>query len=197
MKKVILHIGTEKTATKSLQSFFGSNCFMLEKEGIWYPFSERLEYCYGNGHFPLPASLFDICPDFVPWNRHFKSDFLFSKFVRDFESRAEPVALLSSEHFSSRCSEHEQIQKIRHYLKAFNVQIIVYVRPQQELVISAYSTYLKAGGRDPLDKIVREKCLVPGIAYFNYMQMITQWWDVFGKDNITVRVFPEKAIGKW
>jgi hypothetical protein len=194
MKKVILHIGTEKTATKSLQQFFSLNYIQFKKAGIWYPCSTRLEYCHGNAHFPLPASLFHDCPDFVPHYKHFNPDSLFSKLVRDFRSRDEQTALISSEHFSSRCSQIEEIKKIFHYLEGFDVRIVVYIRPQQELLISAYSTYLKNGGKEALHEIVREKCLTAGISYFNYRLMMKPWWDVFGKNRITVRVFQKKRL---
>ncbi|MCP4575979.1 MAG: hypothetical protein GY846_06820 [Deltaproteobacteria bacterium] len=102
---------------------------------------------------------------------------------------------MSAEHFSSRCSQKEDIQKICHYLEGFDVQIVVYVRPQHELLISAYSTYLKNGGKEVLNKnIVREKCLTTGISYFNYRMMLTPWWDVFGKNRISVRIFQKKRL---
>jgi len=194
MKKIVLHIGTEKTATKSLQHFFCLNRLQLKKAGIWYPCSDHLDYCHGNAHFPLPASLFNNCPDFIPRQKHFRPEVLFSQLVRDFESSNEEIALLSAEHFSSRCTQKEQIKKISHYLEGFHVHILVYVRPQDELIVSAYSTYLKNGGGEPLEKLVKENCFREEISYLNYRLMISQWWEVFGKDRITVRVFQKKRM---
>lgn len=194
MKRVILHIGTEKTATKSLQQFFYMNHREFEKAGVWYPCSEELDYCYGNGHFPLPASLFEACPEFIPPEKHFDPDTLFARLKRDIQSREEPTTLLSAEHFSSRCSQADHVRQIGKHLQGLEVRIIVYVRPQHELLVSAYSTYLKNGGRERLNRLATAHCLKPGLIYFDYLQMMQHWGDVFGQDKITVRVFQKDRM---
>lgn len=189
MKRIVLHIGTEKTATTSLQAFFALNHQRLSHAGIWYPCDESLDYCHRNGHFPLAASTYTECPDFVTPQKYFDYKPLFQTLFADFEARPEDTVLLSAEHFSSRCSRPERIERLGEMLGDRNVEIIVYVRPQQELLLSAYSTFLKSGGKKTLEELCQRQWLKPGAIYFNYFRMLNRWWDVFGRDRVTLRVF--------
>jgi hypothetical protein len=196
MKKYVLHIGTEKTATTSLQAFFGRNQDYLQQAGIWYPSAEQLDYCHRGAHFPLAASLVPECPDFITRSKHFEPHALFRRLSADFEARDEETVLLSAEHFSSRCSRPERVSLLGEILADRDVQVIVYVRPQHELLLSAYSTFLKSGGKKTIEHVAREQWLRPGAIYFNYFRMVKRWWDIFGRDRVTVRVFqPERLEG--
>lgn len=194
MKKIVLHIGTEKTATTSLQYFFSANQARLNNYGIWYPSSENLDYCHRNAHFPLAASLYEECPDFVTPTKHFKPAAVFGSLFADFESRDETTLLISCEHFSSRCSRPERVSMLKNIFSEYELQIVVYLRPQHELVLSAYSTYLQAGGRDTLEEVARREWLRPQAIYFNYLKMIERWWGAFGKESVTVRIFQENQL---
>lgn len=194
MKTILLHIGTEKTGTTSLQKFFSINKDMLAKGGIWYPDSEKLDYCHRNAHFPLAAALFDQCPDFVTPAKHHNADVLYKKLLQDFEAREETGLLLSAEHFSSRCSQPRMIARLRKLLKGFNVQVLFYVRPQHELLLSAYSTFLKSGGQKTLEEVSRERWLKPEGIYFNYLRLAQRWWKVFGEDKVRVQVFQAQSM---
>jgi hypothetical protein len=197
MKTIYLHIGTEKTATTSLQRFFCLNRSRLVEAGIWYPCSERLDYFDRDAHFPLPASLFDDCPDFVSPQKHADSEALFGTLVRDIQARKEPAVLLSSEHFSSRCSRSDRVRAIRRLLHGFRVRVIVYVRPQRELLVSAYSTFLQSGGKKTLDEVARGNWLKPQAIYFNYLRMLEPWWEAFGTESVVVRVFqPSRLVDR-
>ena len=194
MSKIVLHIGTEKTATTSLQSFFSINKSRLSKAGIWYPNSENLDYCQRNAHFPLAASMFTECPDFITPTKYFQPEPLFAKLFKDFESREEHTLLLSAEHFSSRCSRPERISRLGQVLAGRDVEIIVYLRPQHELLLSAYSTFLKSGGKKTLEEVARQQWLRPGTPYFNYLKMVERWWETFGDDSVTVRIFQKEQF---
>jgi hypothetical protein len=194
MKEIVLHIGTEKTATTSIQSFFSVNQDRVLDAGIWYPCSENLDYCHRNAHFPLAASLYEECPDFVVPRKYFKPDILFNKLFHDFDSRDEKTLLLSAEHFSSRCSRPERVAALGKILKRYQVKIVVYIRPQHELLLSAYSTFLQSGGKKSLDEVARQQWLRPQAIYFNYLKMIERWWGIFGENSVTVRVFQENRF---
>ena len=191
MKKIVLHIGTEKTATTSIQSFLCENQKRILKAGIWYPCSEQLDYCLRNAHFPLAASLYEECPDFVSPRKYFKPDILFNKLFHDFDSREEQTLLLSAEHFSSRCSRPERVAALGQLLKGYEVKIVVYIRPQHELLLSAYSTFLQSGGKKSLEEVSKQQWLRPQAIYFNYLRMIERWWATFGEDNVAVRIFQD------
>ncbi|MEP5567945.1 MAG: hypothetical protein ABJN62_08930 [Halioglobus sp.] len=194
MKRIILHIGTEKTATTSLQAFFSLNHSQLSEKGIWYPNSESLDYCHRNAHFPLAASVMETCPDFVSRNKYFQPEELFQKLLHDFDQRDEKTLLLSSEHFSSRCSRPERNLKLAKLLDGRNVQILVYLRPQDEMLLSSYSTFLKSGGKKTLEEVSRKMWLRPKALYFNHSLMVRRWLANFPKENFSVRIFQKPQL---
>lgn len=194
MKSIVIHIGTEKTGTTSLQKFFSINKKLLSEGDIWYPDSEKLNYCHRHGHFPLAAALFDQCPDFVTPGKHHNADALYEQLLRDFEARDESVLLLSAEHFSSRCSHPRMIARLRKLLRNYHVRILAYVRPQHELLLSAYSTFLKSGGNKTLEEVSRERWLKTEGIYFNYLRLAQRWWKVFGEEHVRIQVFQAQSM---
>lgn len=195
MKRIILHIGTEKTGTTSLQTFFTLNQNRLSDHGIWYPHSESLDYCHRNAHFPLAAALLQKCPDFVTREKHFDANRLYATLLDDFDARKEGVLLLSAEHFSSRCSHPERLSALRMLFRDYPVDIIVYVRPQHEMLLSAYSTYLRSGGQKSLEKVSKEKWLKRDAIYFNHLRLIERWWQAFGQEAVNIRLFQQSKSG--
>lgn len=196
MREIVLHIGTEKTATTSLQSFFALNQRKLSDAGIWYPYEEALDYCHRSAHFPLAASLCEECPDFVTRDKYFDSKTLFARLFEDFAQQPEHTLLLSAEHFSSRCSRPERIGGLGELLRERNLRILVYLRPQHEMLLSAYSTFLRSGGKKTLDEVSRSMWLRPKALYFNYLFMLQRWWETFGRERVSVRIFqPGRLVG--
>lgn len=92
--------------------------------------------------------------------------------------------LLSAEHMSSRF-DRAAIYELAGYLSAHSVQVILYVRRQDEMALSALSTDLCCGSRDwiPIDRIS------PDVRRFNPLQVVEDWQAVFGRDAVTVRSY--------
>ena len=117
MKRITLHIGTEKTATSSLQAFFRLNRQSLREKGIWYPTGNNVDYCCRSGHFPLAAALLRGPVEFIPRTKRFEAKLLYRKLLDDFDERKEDHLLLSAEHFSSRCSSPDSIATLAKLLE--------------------------------------------------------------------------------
>jgi hypothetical protein len=193
MKRVILHIGTEKTATTSLQEFFRLNQEQLSTQGIWYPSDESLDYCHRGGHFPLAASLMEERPEFISKEKYFEAEQLFKQLISDFDLRDEDTLLLSAEHFSSRCSRFDITLTLSQLLAGLDVKILVYLRPQQEMLISAYSTLIRRGGKQSLAE-ARQRWLRPHSLYFNHLIMLESWLENFSRESVAVRIFQEQVL---
>ena len=195
-KKIFLHIGTEKTGTTSLQFFCSINNSRLSDQGFYYPFLEELPYVNHRMHAPLAGSLLPERPEFIPTEKYQDRNALFAHFKHDITKRQESNIIVSAEHFSSRCSQPEAVNFINNVLSEFDIRIVVYIRPQHELLFSAYSTYLKNGGTETLYQVIKspDGWLHPENNYFNYHSMLKPWIDIFGRDSIILRIFENKSL---
>lgn len=197
MKKLIIHIGTEKTGTTSIQSFLNENRdSLLRDHGVCYP-------SFGNsimGHFELVASLHPMCNNGrrAEFAQHvdYDPEIVWNEFCKDILSLDCETVVVSSEHFSSRINSdgiRYVKKKLDERLPDYKVEIFVYLRNQVDMFQSAYSTYIKTGGTKSIFE------LSEGIngdgAYYNFYKLISMWSDVFGYEALTVRNFDSVKSG--
>ena len=188
MARIVLHIGCEKTGSSYLQRLFYINAPLLRKRyGLLYPTDEVL--CWHNAHYPLAASL--LPPerrDFMPPCSTQNVGALFEHLNHAIARTGCERVLLSAEHFSSRF-DRAAAMMLAEQLSGHSVQILLYVRRQDEMALSALATDLCCGNRDwlPFDRIS------PDNRRFNPLQIIDDWSAAFGSDAITVRSYAEVA----
>lgn len=101
-------------------------------------------------------------------------------------------AILSSEEFSSIANK-ELIQKIKHFTeKKFNTTVIVYLRRIDEYVESVYKQMVKFyGTRYKLAFDANAKYATDRLDCYSALK---NWADIFGHENIKVRVFEKGQI---
>ena len=128
MKKLYLHIGTAKTGSSALQSFFYLNADTLEKKGIYYP----LEY----GGAPInqfQLSGGNLGPLVLEKDGH--DNELVEAVAKLLEGH--DTLLFSTEylwdHFEARMGIFEGIHELD-----CETEIVVYLRPQVEFIESMY-----------------------------------------------------------
>jgi hypothetical protein len=95
--------------------------------------------------------------------------------------------LFSSEHCSSRLQTDESVYKLKSLLDSqfSEVKIVFYLRLQNEMALSTYSTGVRNGEVRPFDierVTARSRVL-------NYDTLLKRWEGVFGIENIAVRIF--------
>jgi hypothetical protein len=155
MSKVIVHVGLEKTGTKSLQQFLRMNAALLQESGIVY---SRLPDTVN--HSSLAAALLNVVDeptdlhqwhDVTPANQ---DDFRAS--VREQLGREVAgggTVLLSGEHLSSRLvtSAHmDTLVALLGELEA-DVEIVMYLRRPVPFVESSWSMMCKSATTEPFD----------------------------------------------
>jgi hypothetical protein len=189
LTKIVLHIGGEKTGTTSIQAAMAKNARLLfAKFRLLYPITGP--FFDDNAHFPLAAAFLDAA----------KCDFLDGRLRREpaelhraldrLIARNRPRALVfSAEHFSSRFGP-AQLTELARFLAPHPVEVIFYVRPQDELALSAFGTGLQCGRRQwfDVDAIGEED------RYFNHCQVADDWAAVFGANNLRVRSYADLAV---
>lgn len=195
-KKLILHIGTEKTGTTSIQEFLSENKPELERQGIFIPKSpcgsapnhrKLATACFNDGNTDDSFVDFKI-KDFGKWQAE-----TFSEIKNELILSSIGTHILSSEHFSSRLTDTAEISRLHDFLKNIysEIKIVIYFRRQDEYAVSLYSTYLKSGG-------VSNKILPMNASSerYDYYSICKKWEGVFGLNNIIVRIFDRSVLKK-
>lgn len=195
MTTLFLHIGTEKTGTTSIQQFFRANREALAGRGVLYPVAAGQQ-----NHTALAVAAQD---DFAESPLKLLHGIQSSGDLRQFrrqlghslgeelKGRNYPVAILSNEHCSSRLASTAEVQRMQDLLSAHfeRIFILVYIRRQDELLLSAYSTAVKSGSARAL--------AVPGpaaAAGYDYASLLSRWSDVFGREQIICRRFEKSSL---
>jgi hypothetical protein len=132
MAKVILHIGTHKTATTTIQNVFALNAALLQQHGVIYP-----QLGYYTGHHGLAV---DWAPHLSPtYDLKGGSRKALQRLARDY-GKGDHCVFLSSEEFSRGTPGHQvDFSEVRDLLAGFDrIEIICVLRPQWQFLQSVY-----------------------------------------------------------
>jgi hypothetical protein len=193
--RTTLHIGGEKTGTTSLQYFLSWNRDPLLKQGILYSAApgrvnhvllaiygspevntEDLKTQVGIGTQSALNAMLSTLPDALE--------------AEVAESGCREI-LLSNEHCSSRLLSETSVKRIRELIARFSseVRVVMYLRRQDELLLSAYSTAVSSGRTVPLQ--------IPSgrdLQYYDFAEILDRWAKIFGEENITARVYDRETL---
>lgn len=191
-KTLIIHIGTEKTGTTSLQNFLFANSRTLESRGIWYPSDLNKSYCQDSAHFPLGALLTDRWHDIVSQNKVDQFRLSLDAFCSDSVGSSFPVTVISSEHFSSRARDPSRLKAFRSKIASCfdQTRIACYIRRQPDMAVSSYYTSVLYGGRKPFDL----SSVSAEDPFFNHLAMLDLWSDSFGSQSMLVREYNKGTL---
>ncbi|WP_155838633.1 hypothetical protein [Arthrobacter castelli] len=204
IEQCILHIGTEKTGSTSIQEFLFRNRNELLQRGYLYP-GALTGARHRPNHVALPTYAQNNAKmDGLRRSAGIRSSHDIDKYRAVIEQSLEEevrstkgvrVLVLSNEHCSSRLMEVAEVERLISLLKQFvqSISVIVYLRRQDEMALSVYSTQIKAGkpGGDPFVNAQNRG------EFYNHDILLTRWEQVVGGENITVRTFDRsRMIGK-
>jgi hypothetical protein len=204
----VLHIGTEKTGSTSIQQFLGNNRSNLARAGFFLPKSLSPYKVVAN-HEVLTTYALDagkinddlrraagvVSPDaVVPYRARVDAEL-----KREIEAAAPAdTLLLSNEHCHSRLTSVDEIKTLKDWLGKFARQfrIVVYLRPQHDLAISLYDQALKAGycDIDVLPMFAPQGGQWVEKLYFDYDALLMRWGAVFGDDRLDVRRYSRECL---
>lgn len=194
VRRAILQIGTEKTGSTSLQSFLATNRERLAERGFIYP-----RFCGDLNHTGLAAYAMSedrpdpiklpfggTSPDAVPGMRSRLRK------LATAELNGSQTAIFCSEHCHSRLRSPDEVRRLKDLLYEFfdEVRVSVYLRRQDRVALSLYSTKLKSGGTP--DTVLP----LPGTdeGYYNYERFLELWENVFGHDAMSVRLYERNLL---
>jgi hypothetical protein len=188
---IIIHIGWHKTGTTAIQAFLKKNSKKLILEDkLYYPSEGLVNLAHqhiawalqGKNKYPL-AKLDSI---------NVKN--LIRQAIESGKKQGCKHLIFSSEEFCT-FSEHE-IEKLSEVLNYGNnkITIIAYVRRQDLLIESSYNTEVKWWGSrmtDGFTEYVNNKT-----PFIRYDIVLDAWANMFGLENIKVRVFDTRLMPK-
>lgn len=171
---VLIHIGTHKTGSTSLQQLFTRASDRLFEDGILYPESGRPDEHSPHGHHLLAWS--------IQQKRGLDARTEWTQVVNEAEDRPASLVLISSEEFES-CT-HAQIQRIRDFFPHSTVRALVYLRDPVDYVISQYKQNISSSGETRSFRSFAEAL----IDRCDYSALVQRWEEGLGEP-VVVRSF--------
>lgn len=189
MVRAVIHIGTEKTGSSSLQAYLAGAAGGLAAAGVHCCASA------GRGNNRALAAAFMDFGESDDYTRlhglddaearaSWRASFL-EAFQAEVAACTADVFVVSSEHFHSRLLEPVQVAELAAFLKPLfdEVQVRVYLRRQDELALSFYSQKLRAGFIPPtilpIANVRRPRRSPP--PYFDFEALLERWAAAFGE----------------
>lgn len=169
-KKIFVHIGTPKTGTTALQTFFANHTDLLAKNNIVYPTAGRRR----NQHFYLA----------IPRVNDKKLvEQVWQSLYDELNTTQWDTAVISSERFS-----RENPSEIFKALESFNaeIHIVLFLRERKALLSSHYRTLIKSGSRVCCSADAFIPFCLDRSDVFDYDALITRWCHLFGSNNVHV-----------
>ena len=170
---LVIHIGTHKTGTSSLQSFLSARADALDLRGVHYLRSGRAA---GKAHHELAWGVREHRgTDLSAWNE-----------VRaELAANSSLTSVISSEAFwfTEPAGVKAQLGDLK------DIRIVMYLRRQDKYLQSLYKQTV-AGGRKLSFREWREKFQYRG----DYLSVVQKWTAAFGKEAVTIR--PYERAGK-
>ncbi len=195
-RRCILHIGTVKTGTKTIQDYLQRNPKWTLQQGVLYPRescrsnASQWEFVAATHSTPWKQDLGHVLGIKDPTSQaRFKARFSES-LVREFaNARNCDTLLISSEHFQSRLRKKADLLALKQFLDPWveTFEIVVYFRRQDKLALSFLSTRLKSSVPLQGDNAMHIINTTPG--YYDYLALYRRWQGVFGQDAMIARLF--------
>lgn len=191
--KCILHIGTEKTATTTLQDWLYDNQAELSKVGVYL--SDNLGK---TNNRLVPAYFQSHLDDWTMRNgikSHAEKTLYFERFIERLKSEIQTAKkthncfVITSEHLHSRVIKKDEIEQLYIFLSSMfdKVEVVCYFRDQFDVAVSLYSTGLKVDSFASVDSFVDQA--KPENYYYNYLQVADNWAGAFGQTNCNFRIY--------
>ncbi len=183
----IIHAGTHKTGTTSLQYFLQTNSSTLDQAGL---------------HF-AKSGWYGVVPGThaVAWELLHGAPGEQLRLLRDELARTDRAVVLSSEEFSLFHDRPERMEPLLAMLRGlgFTPKILLYVRAQAEFAESIYVEQVKHGSVRDLRGVLNEICrtriydLGERTITFDYSEMALRFGALVGHENVLVRPYSRSA----
>lgn len=193
--KLLLHIGSEKTGTTSIQRWFSRNREMLKRQGVFYSralgqASHRKLSLWCLNDDRSDRGFLHLKIRSQAQRAEFRSELLDAFVAEVAEAKAArcSVFVISSEHCHSRLRSPEEVARAYAFLSPHfePMAVLCVLRPQVDLAVSLAST--QARTRQVVSGAFFDE-VNESNHYFNYLQLADLWSAAFGRENLTLLPF--------
>ena len=198
--KAIIHIGTPKAGSTTIQTFLERNRAALSAQGFHH---ERL-LTHNVAQLELGLAGIIRAGELVtaPHKRHALraqtaaeqhalTDRLEAMRRDGAQTWPEGTWIASSEQVHSWLSTRPRVAALHGFLSGIfsEVRYIVYYRPQEEFILSSYSERIRRGESLTLEAHLRER-----MGRMDYHRRAVMWAEVVGRANLSVRLLDRSAL---
>jgi hypothetical protein len=192
IKRLILHIGTPKTGSTSIQESLGNSRDALLEHNIHYPSNKPYNHIFSF----IPIFLDDPDTSFV-FTIQLKSDEdkitkiqgYRETWVKEIESCEKDNFIISAEDFTFPYFNEEAVRSLKSFVDQYfeDVTIIAYVRHYDQWIASQIQQDIKNGVNAGLSELIQRFIICP--PWIAYRNCLGKWIRVFGQENLVVRPF--------
>lgn len=178
MKRIILHIGRQKTGTTAIQRFLYANPLLLESHNLYYP-----QYgIRGFGHHEIGGPISHVNPPRFRRSRSEVVDALRAGLLDEIKDR-DSLVVISSESFQN-CAP----RLVGQLLAGYQVEVVVYLREQVGFLASAYAQKVQSSDYSgSLEAFVQDNRSI------DYLRFLDSWSKEFAS-RIHVKIYDRKEL---
>ena len=186
MKKLIVHIGTAKAGSSTIQRFLTTNQKRLANDCALWLADHNMDLGLEVERFPIAyfESLFDQTE---LRNRLNVLANTWEKFARKMERAAKTTAIISAESLSSNPAYAEFFESAVHH---FQIHVIAYFRRQDEWIASAWKQWPMKSGV-PLEDYARQ-CMAAKSPRF--LDVFERWKRIADPGNICIKPLADRFL---
>ncbi len=187
MRPVVLHIGSPKTGTTSLQQYLNRNVANFREQGVVYPVAGRR----AAGQIAHHNLCYEVQPKRVEAGKFVTALGSWSEALAEIDEFGTRLGVISSEAFMNQ--KANQVHSLAKILTGRHVSVVAYVRRQDRWFQSAWNQQARFGrcGLDFWEFYKHTHSRGRG----NYFRMLKPWVELFGRENIHVRNFDSLPSG--
>lgn len=189
LRKVVLHVGSEKTGSTSIQYCLSRSRDLLLRHGVLYPPGDT-----GKDHQEVFGSCFAEESDLLSYNHH-RSEFRallerdreYFRSLKTLLGKTDATTLVFSYEGFSHLTQNA-FNEMKQFLEGYcdDIRVIFYVRPPLSYAASAMSQRVKMGLRACADG--------ENIPSVKYQDILEKLCSTFEKSRVDVRLFSSEAF---
>lgn len=191
-KKAVLHIGSGKAGSSSIQKYMLDNINFYNDNGYFFEITSIYWYAANVDNLQWHKERFLGFSDAKNVERYRKE--FEETFVNNVKSSNAGTYIYSHEALFL-LNEVEELRRLKHLLSTQfdEIRIIAYIRRQDAFMVSGYIQSLKESTRIRTDfKFPASTEISP--SFLDYYDYLSMWREVFGDENVIIRPFERRQL---